>query len=139
SPSPLVPSPQSLVPSDVRPLTAPVPPNAVLAIALRGVQRLIRAFEQLTDGRARRGDRQSDADGHARRRQDAIRRPVRLDALTDALGDPQRVFTRAPRHDDDELLAPEPRAHVEDADRAPQDVAHIAQNRVAGEVAERIV
>ena len=58
-------------------------------------------------------------------------REVLLDLPPDAFRNPKRRRRIGARHQDHELLPAVPRADVEDAHRAPQDVGDFAQHAVA--------
>src|SRR5207248_2834698 len=111
----------------------------VLAALLRHIEGAIGPLQQLSARHVLVRHSQPDADGHTHVTPRLVRPAILLDAAADPFGDSRRARRHAAWHDDNEFIAPESRAHIEHADGSTQDLGNVLQERVAGEVAVRVV
>ena len=115
--------------------------DAVAALELRPVHGEVRLVDQLVlvapvDREGRDADRDGGADRVARGRD---LEELLGDGAPYPLGDLERLLDGRLGEQDRELLAAEAGRDVEVAQLAAEDVRHAADDRVAGEVAERVV
>src|SRR6185503_820797 len=113
--------------------------DAVLPCPLRVIERAVGAFDEISRRHSGRRDGNTDTRGDSQPHQVWFVALVRFDALPNAFRDRARTLSGTTRHHHRELLSAESCAHVEDANRSPENLGDITNHHVACHMAESIV